>query len=96
MYIEDYFDREKAGAPYMSASENLADHITLAVQLVDMAVYWRRECDEEEYITPAGIRISADIEKSISRLEKAIYEERTEPLFVPEMRDVIRDGLSYI
>ena len=75
MYIEDYFDREKAGAPYMSASENLADHITLAVQLVDMAVYWRRECDKEEYITPAGIRISTDIEKSISRLKK-LYTKR--------------------
>ena len=96
MMSDRYFQNEKSKIPYKDSGENLADYMTLAQILTDMAMLWRQECDEEEAVTPRGIRISPDYKKSAAILKDVASEDINAPILVPEIRESIREGLSFI
>ena len=39
--IKDYFSEDKLKTPYEDSNENLADYISLAWGITDMAIRWR-------------------------------------------------------
>ena len=88
--LTKYYPKDKAGTPYKDSKENLADYMALAWSIADLGIAWRDECDEEECIPPRGIRISDDneksIEKSIEIIRNTPFEERNEPVLVPEIQ----------
>ena len=94
--INKYYPKDKAGTPYKDSNENFADYMTLAWSIADMGIVWRDECDEEECMPPRGIKISDDNKKSIEILRNTPFEERNEPVLVPEIQALVREGLEYI
>ena len=94
--IDEYYPKEKSGIPYKDSNENLADYMALAWLIADVGMAWRDEADEEEGITPRGVVISADNEKSTEILKETSIEERKEPVLVPEVQSLVREALEHI